>query len=243
MTNKWFCVFATAVVFTLSSVYPLAHGQDRLASARQNLVVVELFQSQGCSSCPPAEANLNALADKPGVLTLSFAVTYWDQLGWKDTFATEAYTQRQWDYAHRRGRNTVWTPQVYVNGQVDLVGTDRAALEEAIGQARSDGPAIDWSRDGVTVSAAAHSNSAADVWLVRYDPRTLLVPIGGGENGGRTLAQRDVVREWIHLGTWEGNSVTFPLPASLSKGLKTAALVQIRRGGEILGASVQNEAD
>ena len=89
------------------------------------LTVVELFQSQGCSSCPPANANVMALSDRPDLLTLSFGVTYWDQLGWKDTFASPRYTERQWDYAHAFHRRQVFTPEVVVNGHADVVGQDR----------------------------------------------------------------------------------------------------------------------
>ena len=207
-------------------------------------MVVELFQSQGCSSCPPAEENLNALAGDPQVLALSFGVTYWDSLGWKDTFATDAYTDRQWRYAHYRHRDTVWTPQVYVNGHTDLVGNDRAELNEAIREAQSTGPSIAWpSANRVEVKASSQHAGASDVWLVRYDPRTLHVPIGGGENGGRTLDQRNVVRELLHLGEWQGDDVAFSLPPPSLAGLDTAVLVQVPNGGDILSASVQHAGD
>jgi hypothetical protein len=215
-------------------------AHDPSAPPAGKLVVVELFQSQGCSSCPPAETNLNALAGTPGVLALSFGVTYWDELGWKDTFATPAYTERQWNYAHYRRRDTVWTPQVYVNGHIDLVGTDRTQLDEAIARATSDGPSIAWSGGKLVIHAARSSDAICDVWLVRYDPRTLHVAIGGGENGGRTLPQRNVVRELIHLGTWEGAEHSFSVPTSSLSGLQTAALVQVHGGGDILSASIQN---
>src|SRR5439155_24448282 len=100
-------------------------------------VVLELFQSQGCSSCPPANANLNALADQPDVIALSFAVTYWDGLGWKDTFAQDAYTQRQWAYAHSLHHANVFTPQMVVNGRRDLVGVDAGEVRRALGAAGS----------------------------------------------------------------------------------------------------------
>src|SRR5437764_4980991 len=92
-------------------------------------VVIEEFQSQGCSSCPPATANVNALAERPEVLALSFAVTYWDALGWKDTFASPAFTQRQWDYAHHAGRTNVATPQVIGNGGPAVTGAALGAPE------------------------------------------------------------------------------------------------------------------
>lgn len=239
MANQNFrTIVLSALVLLL--LCPTLRAKEAMSSPRQQLVVVELFQSQGCSSCPPAEANLNALANEPGVLALSFGVTYWDNLGWKDTFATEANTQRQWSYARYRARETVWTPQVYVDGHTDLIGTDRAQLEDAIAQARSNGPAIEWSGHTLIVKATPHSGGANDVWLVRYDPRTLQVAIGGGENSGRTLPQRNVVRELIHLGTWEGKDEAFPIPMPSATGLMTAALVQVRGGGDILSASIQN---
>ncbi len=207
------------------------------ATAPQPLVTVELFQSQGCSSCPPAEANLNALAGKPGILALSFGVTYWDSLGWKDTFATKAYTDRQWAYARHRGRDNVWTPQVYVNGHADLVGSDRAQLDRAIAQATSHGPQLAWQKNQLLVSAGKPS-AACDVWLVRYDPRTLNVAIGAGENRGRTLPHRNVVREMLHLGRWDGSPRAFAVPPATMAGLSTAALVQIAAGGDIVSASM-----
>ena len=101
-------------------------------AAPTSLTVVELFQSQGCSDCPPANANVMALADRPDLLTLSFGVTYWDNLGWKDTFASPQFTARQWDYAHALRHTEVYTPQVIVNGRADIVGRDRVALEKLI---------------------------------------------------------------------------------------------------------------
>ncbi|WP_216844820.1 DUF1223 domain-containing protein [Rhodanobacter sp. L36] len=207
-----------------------------------NPVVVELFQSQGCSSCPPAEANLNAVAGEPGILALSFGVTYWDSLGWKDTFATTAYTDRQWAYAHRRGRDNVWTPQIYVDGHIDLVGTDPAQLATAIAQARrramATSPSFSWQVNQLLIGKDA-SISPCDVWLVRYDTRTIQVGINAGENSGRTLPHRNVVRELIHLGRWDGSARTFILPPPALNGLSTTALVQSGAGGDIIGASKQ----
>lgn len=200
------------------------------------LTVVELFQSQGCSSCPPAEANLNAIAGQPNILALSYGVTYWDSLGWKDTFATPAYTDRQYDYAHYHHRSGVFTPQVYVDGQKDLVGSDRAQLNQVIAQSHTQGPSLTWGTASVQVGAGKPA-TPADVWLVRYDPRTLDVAITSGENGGRTLPHRNVVRELVHLGTWNGSPQSFALPAPKHPGLSTAVLVQVPSGGDILSAS------
>ena len=216
-------------------------GYARDLPATTPLVVVELFQSQGCSSCPPAEANLNAIAGQPGILALSYGVTYWDSLGWKDTFATQAYTNRQWAYAKYRKRDNVWTPQVYVDGHTDLVGSDRAQLDQVIKQANTHGPQLSWQKGQLLVSAGKPS-AVCDVWLVRYDQHTINVAISGGENGGRTLPHRNVVRELVHLGRWNGHPRSFAVPAASLAGLSTAALVQVEAGGDILSASLDSAA-
>jgi hypothetical protein len=238
MTSRsfWSFLLGALPLFAISEA-----GCAQSAPPPAHLVVVELFQSQGCSSCPPAEANLNAIAGQPGILALSFGVTYWDSLGWKDTFATEAYTDRQWAYAKYRQRDNVWTPQVYVNGHADLVGDDRTQLDHAIAHANTQGPKLSWAKDQLLVSEGKPTPTC-DVWLVRYDPRTINVAIGAGENSGRTLPHRNVVRELVHLGTWNGTAHSFAVPPSAFKGLSTAALVQVEAGGDILGASMDSAA-
>jgi hypothetical protein len=207
-----------------------------IARAAGAPVVLELFQSQGCSSCPPADANINAIADRPGVLALSFGVTYWDDLGWKDTFAKPQYTARQWDYAHAMHHDNVATPQVVVNGRSDIVGNDRGQLEQAIRTAgHPDAAHVAVGADRATVSAGASPGRSADVWLVRYDPRVQEVPIQRGENGGRTLPHKDVVRQLVRLGGWTGSVVSYALPRAPEAGLRTAVLVQGAGGGPILG--------
>jgi hypothetical protein len=199
-------------------------------------VVVELFQSQGCSSCPPADAVLNALAERPDVIALNFAVTYWDQLGWKDTFAKPAFTARQWDYAHVGGRTNVSTPQMIIEGRSAIVGGRPAEVAAVIARAHAApaGPTI--LTDGATVTISGGTGSpAATLWLVRYDPRTIQVAIRAGENGGRTLPHRDIVRDLVPIGTWRGATVHYRLP-SPATGLKAALLLQAGRGGPIIAA-------
>jgi hypothetical protein len=225
------------LVASAAGALALVGGDDAGAAAPAGrLHVVELFQSQGCSDCPPAEANLNAIAGDPNVLALSYGVTYWDQLGWKDTFATPQFTARQWEYAKRRGRGKVWTPQVYVDGQADLVGANRGQLDQTIAAARINGPAVAIRGGRVTVGAAPARARPATVWLVRYDPRTLNVPIRAGENGGRTLPHRNIVRELTAMGRWTGPGATYALPAA-RPGLATAVLVQDGPGGAIIAAA------
>lgn len=226
-----------------SVVHPVAAEKQRGAvgaggvtsSADDRLVVVELFQSQGCSSCPPATANLNALAGNPHVLALSYGVTYWDQLGWKDTFASPQFTARQWDYARRHGRDRVWTPQVYVGGQRDIVGANRAQLDQLIARTSIKGPAVTIAAGQVRV-ASARAARPAIVWMVRYDPRTIDVPIRAGENGGRTLPHRNIVRELVQIGSWSGAAASFALPARRDP-YRVAVIVQDGKGGAIIGAA------
>ena len=201
--------------------------------------VVELFQSQGCSSCPPANENILTLTNRSDLLVLSFGVTYWDRLGWKDTFASKENTQRQYDYAngglHRRN---VATPQVVINGHVDIVGNRREELVRAVDSSKlsASAPTISRSGDKLTVSAASSAAGIADVWLVRYDPRTVQVPIQAGENGGRTLPHRNVVRELVRLGGWSGKAATYQLPAESDPACRTAILVQVASGGSIIAS-------
>jgi hypothetical protein len=201
--------------------------------------VVELFQSQGCSSCPPAAANLLAISERPDVLALSFAVDYWDRLGWKDTFSKHAWTERQYAYAHAMGGSDVYTPQVVVNGRAAGVGAEPGDLAGLVrrGDRGTAGPAIAFAGGAVTVGAGQAPASGADVWLALYDPRTVEVAVQRGENAGRTLPHKDVVRDLVLLGRWRGEAASFSLPASSGAGLAEAAIVQTVGAGPILAAA------
>lgn len=223
-----------AIAFAAGSTGP-AMGQG----ATKFPTVVELYQSQGCSSCPPANANILKLADDPELLVLSFGVVYWDRLGWKDTFASRENTQRQYDYTNGGlNRRNVATPQVVINGHIDIVGNNRAELTRAVASARlpSDGPTMAITGARLSVGAATGPASGADVWLVRYDPRTVDVPINAGENSGRTLPHRNVVRELIRLGAWTGKAATFEIPAPTDPAYRTAILLQGVKGGRIIAS-------
>jgi hypothetical protein len=208
------------------------------AADRAHPTVIELYQSQGCSSCPPANANLNAVADRPDLLPLSFAVTYWDQLGWKDVFAKPAFTARQWDYAKAGGRAQVATPQMIINGNGVLNGGNRAQLDLALRRfdRGGGGPTIA-ARSGQVRIGAGKPARPATIWLVRYDPRTQNVAIRAGENGGKTLPHRNIVRSLQPLGAWRGPAAAFVVPASPDPAWRTAVLVQEGRGGHILAAA------
>jgi len=214
----------------------LALGAGTALAADKPPVVVELFTSQGCSSCPPANANLIELSKRPDVLALSFAVTYWDRLGWKDIFGREEYTARQYSYEPALGERGPFTPQMVINGKASLVGNRLDEVETAIGAASPlSGPALTLGDGEVKIAAAEAPARAADVWLVRYDPHVVDVPVGRGENTGRTLPHTHVVHAFDRLGAWDGSALSLPV-APADGGLRTAVLVQLPDGGPLLSA-------
>lgn len=221
----------------LALTIAVAPSIEPARAANAQPTVVELFTSQGCSSCPPANANLATISDRPGVLALSFSVTYWDQLGWKDTFAQPAFTARQVNYEPRLDHDGPFTPQIVVDGRADTIGNRLAAVEALIaGSHRGDRPTLTIGGNSVSIGAGKAPGAGADVWFVTYDPRVVDVPIGRGENAGRTLPHKNVVRRLERIGSWRGSDASFPLPAPES-GLRRAVLVQAPQGGPILAAA------
>jgi hypothetical protein len=207
--------FAAAIICTglIASVAGTARAEPR--------AVIELFTSQGCSSCPAADKLLGELAQDPSLLTMSLAVDYWDYLGWKDTLALHGHTLRQRAYADARGDREVYTPQVVVNGVVQVLGSDKAAIEKAIAQTRSTAAplslpvtiAVADGKVSVNVPAAESEHRSAEVWLC---PITGKAPItvGRGENSGKTLTYNNVVRRWVKLGEWNGKAASFSVPVT-----------------------------
>jgi len=219
-------------------VWALTVPSDKVHSPEAKApVVVELFQSQGCSDCPPAQANLNALSDRSDVLALSYGVTYWDSLGWKDSFASPQFTDRQRAYSRGNGGSAVATPQFWINGRTTILGSNPARVAHVVAQGGPTyGPVIRLASGKVTIDAGMAAAGGADVWLVRYDPRTIKVAIRAGENGGRVLPHRDIVRELRRIGFWTGTALTLPIPPAHMAGLKMAILLQGTSGGPILSA-------
>jgi hypothetical protein len=178
--------------------------------------VIELFTSQGCSSCPPADKLIAEYAHDPSVIALSLAVDYWDYLGWKDTLALSGHSNRQRAYARARGDREVYTPQVVIDGVVHALGSDKSAIERSIRQMRDQHApltlpvAMTLAGDTlkVSVSASKDEKGQAEVWLC---PVTKSVPvaIGRGENSGHTVTYTNVVRRWIKLGDWTGKAETY----------------------------------
>ena len=202
-------------------------------------VVVELFTAQGCSSCGAANAFVDKLADRPGVIALTWSVDYWDYLGWKDSFAQPAFTDRQRAYDRRFGLNDVYTPQVIVDGQAQASGDKATAVESLIRQARRapiDPPQMRLREDGrIGVGSARRPPGGAQVWLIRYDPREQDIEVKDGDNRGKTIPHRNVVRQVALLGPWKGRPVVFRPPAPSEEGLTTLVIVQGADGGRIFG--------
>jgi hypothetical protein len=227
-----------------------------LAGASQNAgaeprAVVELFTSQGCSSCPAADALLGKLARDPNVIALSLAIDYWDYIGWKDTLALPGHTNRQKAYSRMRGDRGVYTPQVIVNGMAQALGSDHADIERAIGQSHRSSATLSLpvsikAADGrVTVEAPAGKSpdERAEVWLCPVSS-SVPVAIGRGENHGRTITYHNAVRRWIKIGEWTGAPATwsFPIKDMKSDGVDAiAVLIQsgtAARPGPMLGAAI-----
>jgi hypothetical protein len=205
-------------------------------------VVVELYTSQGCEECWRANSVLMDLAERPDVLALTFAVDYWDYLGWPDSFARPEFTDRQESYMRAMRLRMLRTPQMIVDGTAQASGLDRTAvlsLVDAHKGTPAGAPDAGFMSRGrrAWVGDGRAPRGGADVWLVRYDPRPLTVAVTRGENRGRTVPHRNVVRELVRLGSWTGRARSFWLPPPSAPGLRSAVLVQGRRDGRLLAAS------
>lgn len=227
-----------ALVLALSPAAKAAESQP---------VVVELYTSQGCASCPPADAFLGDLAGREDVIALSFHVNYWDYIGWKDSFASAESTGRQRAYARALRQSFVYTPQMIIDGRVHEVGTKRSAVERRLDGLRAGQKsklAVRFSRDdegGLSVTIpSANRHQRAAVWMALFD-RSHTTKIERGENRGRTLTYYNVVRRISRIGTWEGAEVTIPisLPAA-EMGARDGCvvIVQDESLGPILGAAL-----
>jgi hypothetical protein len=214
--------------------------------------VVELFTSQGCSSCPPADKIIGELAKDPSVIALSMPIDYWDYLGWKDTLADARFSARQKAYSQMRGDREVYTPQVVVNGSAHVVGSDRAGIEEAMGDTKkSDGVmsvpvVVTLAGKQINVSVAAASKGLAamhgEVWICSVS-KAVSIAIGRGENSGRQVTYHNVVRNLLKVGDWNGSSGSWMVPLeNISREGVDAAVVYVQDGnrdkpGAMLGAA------
>jgi hypothetical protein len=182
--------------------------------------VVELYTSQGCSSCPPADARLTEFSRQHDIVALTFHVDYWDYLGWKDTLAKPEFSERQRAYSHSRGDRGVYTPQMIVNGVSACVGSDDGKIAGSIRSATREHPhlpvPVSVSRDGNAITVEISETGSAgggEVWLLTVQS-SVSVEIERGENKGRKATYANVVRELKQLGTWSGGHARFEATAS-----------------------------
>ncbi len=237
LTPALACVVAACVALGAG----VARAQDAASPT-----LVELFTSQGCSSCPPADAFIGELARRDDVVALSLHVNYWDYIGWKDPFASEATTNRQRAYGERLSRGRVYTPQMVIDGILHAVGSDKKAVRRAIAVARAQSPprldiGLERTPDGGLVVSVpgGRFDGIATVWLARYDFEHD-TPVARGENAGRTVRNFNVVREIRQIGSWSGLPVEIRLPASaLTQGEGgrdgCVIIVQAEMTGPVLG--------
>jgi len=214
------------------------------ADAQSDLVVVELFTSQGCSSCPPAEQYLGELALRDDVLALEYHVDYWDYIGWKDEFAQAAFTQRQRRYSRRLGSRYVYTPQIVIGGAAHEVGSNRVAVENQMVKQRRErenahmAPHVALQHvDGrLLITVEGQTTSAYDILLATFDG-SHETKVTRGENAGRTLVNSNVVRTLDVVGEWRGGPMQLELSLSdLPGDAGCAILLQEPDGGRIVAA-------
>ena len=214
--------------------------------------MVELFTSQGCSSCPPADQIIGELAKDPSVIALSLPIDYWDYLGWKDTLADSRFSARQKAYSHMRGEREVYTPQVVVNGSAHVIGSDRNGIESAIDDTKkADGVmsvpvSMTLAGKQINISVAASSKGPAtghgEVWICSIS-KSVPITIGRGENRGREITYHNVVRHLLKVGDWNGASGSWTVPLeNISREGVDAAVVYVQDGnrdkpGPMLGAA------
>jgi hypothetical protein len=208
-------------------------------------VIVELFTSQGCSSCPPADAFFKELKDEPGVVALSYHVDYWDYLGWRDTLGGAEFSERQYNYAESRGDKNIYTPQMIINGGKHFVGSQRGQVSGAIAAASAE-VAADWidmemsdNRTDVTITIPlGKPMKEATLWLMAFTP-SISTEIKKGENAGSTIDYYNVVRKMVPAGMWHGEPAKIVLPKGsvVPEGCKGwVALLQEGKVGRVIGA-------
>lgn len=203
--------------------------------------VIELFTSQGCSSCPPADALVVELAKDPELIALTLPVTYWDYLGWKDTLGKDSFARRQKFYAKARGDGQVYTPQVVINGAAHAIGSERAEIEKTVNQFATTGfaarIALKEENGALQIQVSptgGESEATAGIWVLPTT-REAAVPITRGENQGRTLAYANVVRGMVRVGEWTGKEATVTAPLSATQAPEAdgyVVIVQAERPGK-----------
>lgn len=243
------CLKLAAAMLVLASTFGVAAGGEE---NKRPQAVIELFTSQGCSSCPPADELLGLLARQSDVVALAYHVDYWDYLGWRDTLAVPDNTERQQDYNRAFGNRSVYTPQAIVNGRLQMSGAERTSVEGAMRRmaGTDEGMTVDveisYSGDSLIIETGEVDRriGKAHVVLVYFEPVTR-VEIGQGENRGRVATYWNSVSGFHSAGKWDGSKTRFELPLSeiARKGAGGCAILvqEMREGGlpgPILGAAI-----
>jgi hypothetical protein len=235
--------YVVAICASVAVPLAVAHADPR--------AVIELFTSQGCSSCPPADKLIGEFAADPSLVSISLPIDYWDYLGWKDTLADPHHTARQKGYSKVRGDREVYTPQVVVNGGLHALGSDRSAIERAIAQSRQNPetlavPVTLTVGDGRLMVAVPDGNdlhALAEVWICALT-KAVTVSIKRGENRGKTITYFNVARRWLKLDNWNGkaHSWTVPLRDFAGDGIDRAAVMvqsgTVEKPNVMLGAAL-----
>jgi hypothetical protein len=241
LISRW---SSTLGICAIVAVIRPAHADPR--------AVVELFTSQGCSSCPPADKVIGELAKDPSIIAISMPIDYWDYLGWKDTLADSRFSARQKAYSRMRGDREVYTPQAVINGQVHVIGSDLASIENAIGNTSKESGVmsvpVTMTQSGkqITVSVAAAKTPPiaqhGEVWICAIS-KAIPISIARGENRGKELTYYNVVRNLVKVGDWNGNPGSWSVPLdNVEHDGVDAAVAYVQDGsrekpGAMLGAA------
>jgi hypothetical protein len=232
-------------LFAIIAIIRPAHADPR--------AVVELFTSQGCSSCPPADKIIGELAKDPDVIAMSMPIDYWDYLGWKDTLADARFSARQKAYSRMRGDRDVYTPQAIINGSAQVIGSDRASIENAISETKKNGVmsipvTMTLTGKEIDVSVAASkvpSVTHGEVWICSIS-KAVPIAIGRGENRGQEITYHNVVRNLLKVGDWNGTAASWSVPIEnvMREGVD-GAVVYVQDGrsdrpGPMLGAAFES---
>jgi hypothetical protein len=232
-------MYAVVLACTSVAMLSIGHAQTR--------AVIELFTSQGCSSCPAADRLMGEFAADPSLVSISLPIDYWDYLGWKDTLADPRHTVRQRAYSKVRGDREVYTPQAVVSGGLQVLGSDRAGIERVIATSHQNPTVL--SLPVTIATAGAHltitlperGNTPAEIWVVGI-AKAVTVAIKRGENKGKTITYSNVARRWIRLDPANSKAWTIPVQDIASEGVNQAAVIvqggTIERPGPVLGAAM-----
>jgi hypothetical protein len=240
MTRSNRCASALALMLAILAVSPSSKCMAQTRSTTRP-IVVELYTSQGCSSCPPADALLGELARLPNVIALAFHVDYWDSIGWRDRFSIPEAVMRQRRYVDTLGLSSAFTPQVVIDGRRSFVGSDRRRILAALDEPLDTIPIETGVAHGeLTVTLPERpGQSGYDVNLAAYLPEASTA-VGRGENSGRTLAEFNIVRQFRRLGVWDGRQrmIRVPLDSFPAEATRVAILLQRSQQGPIAGSVV-----